>query len=106
MLKKAVKTLLLLLVIVFVLALLVETRLAIAPFLITFIIGLAIAGPARWLAWTAVFVVASAFASVVLYFLTKLSSNGVLAGVVVFGLLPLIPAFQLWLACLLRRRSD
>lgn len=49
-LKKTVKALLLLLAAVLVLALLIETRLAIAPFFVTFFIGLAFAGPARWLA--------------------------------------------------------
>ena len=104
MLKKTIKILLLFLAAVFMLALLIETRLAIATFFVTFFIGWAIAGPARWLAWTVAFIVAGTAATVALYFLVKLAGDGVLAGVAGFGLLPLTPAFLLWLASLLRLR--
>lgn len=104
MLKKTIKILLLFLAAVFMLALLIETRLAVATFFVTFFIGWAIAGPARWLAWTVVFIVAGTAATVALYFLVKLAGDGVLAGVAGFGLLPLTPAVLLWLASLLRRR--
>ena len=104
MLKKAIKILLLLLAAIFMLALLIETRLAIATFFVTFFIGWAIAGPARWLAWTVVFIVAGTAATVALYLLVKLAGDGLLAGVAGFGILPLTPAFLLWLASLLRRR--
>lgn len=103
-LKKTIKILLVFLAAVFMLALLIETRLAIAAFFVTFFIGWAIAGPARWLAWTVVFIVAGTVATVALYFLVKLAGDWPLAGVAVFGLLPLTPAFLLWLASLLRRR--
>ncbi|MGW8394804.1 hypothetical protein [Pseudoduganella sp. HUAS MS19] len=103
-LKKAVKAVLPPLAAVFIMALLIETRLAIAAFLVTFFIGLAIAGPSRWLAWSVVFAAANICAMVVLHFLAKLSIDGILAGLLGFGLLPLTPAFFLWLASLLRRR--
>ncbi|HEY0589814.1 MAG TPA: hypothetical protein VGD52_27050 [Pseudoduganella sp.] len=105
-LKKAIKTLLVLLAAVFIFALLIETRLAIATLFVTFFIGWAIAGPARWLAWTVVFIIASAFTMAVLHVLAKSASGGLLAGVLGFGILPLTPAFFLWLASMLRRLHD
>jgi hypothetical protein len=106
MLQKSLKTLLLVLAAVFLLGLLIETRLAIATMLVTFFLGLAIAGPSKWLSLTVALVMTGVFAITAVYLLAAWSNGGILAGLIGFGILPLAPALFLWMACLIRRRND
>lgn len=74
--------------------------------LLTFLIGLAIAGPAKWGRWSIAFVIASALiGGAAALLLPMVPKEGVISGVVACGIMPLIPAFLFWLAIQLRGRN-
>ena len=103
---KSIKVLLQVLAIALLLGLVLEGGLPFAIILVTFTMGLAIAGPSRWLRWSIVFVIASAaLIASVIFVQPHLPKGGVVAGVIAVGLIPLAPAFYLWLAYLVRLRA-
>jgi hypothetical protein len=76
---------------------------ALALPIMTFAIGLAIAGPSKWIKWIAVFFLAAAVSGVI--FATAkaiVPVDGVWVGLGLFGIVPLLPALFLWLAVLVR----
>lgn len=74
--------------------------------LLTFAIGLAIVGPSNWLKWVALFsVVAMLTVGAFSLAASILPKDGVWVGLFMFGLIPLLPAFFLWLANVMRRRQ-
>ena len=90
---------------VFFLGLLLEVGLPFAMILMTFTMGLAITGPSRWLRWSIVFVIASAaLIASVNYLLPHLPKDGIVIAIITVGLVPLTPAFYLWLAYLAKPR--
>lgn len=73
---------------------------------LTFAVGLAIAGPANWLRWTVTFVATSALSGAILaYGFPRSMPEGVISGLVMCALMPLVPAFMLWLAHLIHKHS-
>jgi hypothetical protein len=74
---------------------------------ITFAIGLVIAGPSKWIQWTAVFFLAASVSGVIFATAgTIIPKDGVWLGLGLFGIVPLLPALFLWLAVLVRGRKD
>lgn len=103
--KKAVETLAVTIAAVVLLVVLVSLNYALIMIALTFSVGLAIAGPANWLRWTVTFAAVSALSSAIVeYGLPKLLPEGVISGLLMCGLMPLAPAFLLWLAHLIRTR--
>jgi hypothetical protein len=73
---------------------------------ITFAIGLAIAGPSKWIKWTTVFLLAAAVSGLIFATAgTIIPKDGVWLGLGLFGIVPLLPALFLWLAVLVRGRT-
>jgi hypothetical protein len=103
---KSIKALLQILAIALLFALVLEGGLPFTMILLTFAMGLAIARPSMWLRWSIVFVIASAaLIASVIFVQPHLPKEGIVAGVITVGLLPLTPAFYLWLAYLVRLRA-
>ncbi|WP_431479417.1 hypothetical protein [Massilia eburnea] len=104
--KKPVKALAVTVAAFVLLLVLVSLNYALIMIALTFSVGLAIAGPANWLRWTATFAAVSALSgAIVEYGLPKLLPEGVISGLVLCGLMPLTPAFMLWLAHLIHKHS-
>jgi uncharacterized membrane protein len=75
--------------------------------LLTFVLGLAIVGPANWVKWTAVFLVTTVVFGALTFFVgLLLPKEGVLAGIYWFGIVPLVPAAILGIANFIRNRSS
>ncbi|SFG35838.1 hypothetical protein SAMN05518865_11166 [Duganella sp. CF458] len=70
---------------------------------LTFAVGLVIAGPGKRLRWTVLFVATSTLFGFATPYLFR--QDGLLIGLVMFGIVPLAPAFMLWLAWKIRRSS-
>jgi peptidoglycan/LPS O-acetylase OafA/YrhL len=75
--------------------------------IMTFSLGLAIAGPSNWIKWTAVFLLAAMLSGVIFALgVAIVPTDGVWLGLGLFGIVPLLPALLLWLAVLVRGRKD
>jgi hypothetical protein len=78
---------------------------ALIMYALIFAMGLAFAGPANWLRWTLAFLAASALIGIVFTVVLPLIPNAILSGILMCALMPLGPAFMLWLARRIRARS-
>lgn len=105
--RKTIKGLIQLLAAIFLLGLLLEIGFPFALVLMTYAMGLALAGPSRWHKWSIVFAIVTALIpAAAIYLWPKLPQDGILIGIIMFGLAPLLPAFYLWLAHQLRRTGE
>ena len=73
---------------------------------VTFAVGLAIAGPAHWFKWTITFLAASTLLGAIAGYFFRQVPDGVVGGLIMCALMPLVPAFLLWLAHLINARSN
>jgi hypothetical protein len=88
-------------------AVLLRLGMGIALPLLTFGVGLAVVGPSKWAKWTGAFLLVAAISGVVLAAATAiLPKDGVWVGLVLFSLVPLLPALFLWVAVLIRGRTE
>jgi hypothetical protein len=73
---------------------------------VTFAVGLAIAGPAHWFKWTITYLAASTLLGAIAGYFFRQVPEGVVGGLIMCALVPLVPAFLLWLAHLINARSN
>jgi hypothetical protein len=76
-----------------------------AMLVLTFSCALAIAGPHRWFAVGSIMLLVGLLVSAAMASLVFVGDGNVLAGVILFGLLPLAPAAVLWGATRLRNST-
>jgi hypothetical protein len=105
--KKALEKLAVSVAAVVLLLMLISLNYGLIMIALTFSVGLAIAGPANWLRWTAAFLATSVISGAIMAcWFRQALPEGVFGGIVLCGLMPLAPAFMLWLAHLIRKHSE